>query len=139
MEPIEAAKKSKRKWIIFGAVIAAIAILVAIGPVFVTKYMRYKYISKYGDPKKMVRSEIMIKVKGIIKQSSDEKTVYLAGENGLFYVLFGSQTDELLKNTEQTATVFGKMYAPYEDETVEEHPVRLRIEVTNAGFPDLAS
>lgn len=135
MEPIDSAKKSKKKWIVFGTIIAALAILVAIGPVLVTKYMRHKYT----NPNNSVKSELMIKVKGVVKQSSDGKTVYLAGENGLFYVLFGENTNELLKNINKTATVFGNMYEPFTNEQVDEHPVRLRINVLNMGFPNLES
>jgi hypothetical protein len=133
---MESSKKSNRKWIIFGTIIAVLALLVAIGPVLVTKYMRNKYMKNNSNG---VRSELMIKVKGVIKQSSDEKTIYLAGENGLFYVLFGEQTDDLLKNVNQTATVFGNMYEPVKDEQIEGNPVRLRINVVNAGYPDLES
>ena len=131
---MESPRKSNKKWVAFGIIIAALAILVAVGPILITKYMRHKY----NNPKQHVRTEIMIKVKGVIKQSADEKTVYLAGENGLFYVLFGQLTGELLKNLGKTATVFGKMYDPLQDEPeIDGQPVRLRIEVANAGFPNL--
>ncbi|MCL1971567.1 MAG: hypothetical protein FWG57_01085 [Endomicrobia bacterium] len=131
---MESPRKSNKKWVAFGIIIATLAVLVAVGPIFITKYMRHKY----NDPKQHVRTEIMIKVKGVIKQSADEKTVFLAGENGLFYILFGPLTDDLLKNLGKTVTVFGKMYDPLQDEpTIDDQPVRLRIEVVNMGFPNL--
>ncbi|MCL2144691.1 MAG: hypothetical protein FWH43_06505 [Endomicrobia bacterium] len=134
MEPIGSAGKSKTKWIIFGAIIAVLAILVLVGPILFAKYMKHKYITKYS---KIVRSELMIKVKGVVKLTSDEKSVYLIGENGLFYVLFGEQESELMKNVEKEATVFGNIYEPLKDETIEGNPVRMRINVVNMGFPNL--
>lgn len=130
MDPL---RRGRKKWIIFGIIIAVLAALVAIGPVLVTRYMRYRY----DNPKYNVRGELMIKVKGIIKNSVDENRVYLAGDNGLFYVLTGDHTDELLKNIDNAAIVFGRMYRPEEGERIEGNPVRLRIDVTSMEFPDL--
>lgn len=134
---MEPSRKSNKKWIIFGIIITVLAIMVAIGPILVTRYMRYKTVR--DNNANTLRSELMIKVKGVVKQSSDDSSLYLAGENGLFYVLFGDQTDELVNNIGKTATVFGKLYEPQKDEQIDGNPVRLRIEVTNIGIPDLAA
>jgi hypothetical protein len=119
---MEPSKKSNKKWIIFGTIIASLALLIAIGPILVSKYMR-------AHPK-VVRTELMIKVNGIIKQA-ENKTIFLEGDNGRYYVLFGNKTDALLKSLNSSASVFGNIYEPVEGEMIENNPVRMRINVVN--------
>ncbi|MDR2426357.1 MAG: hypothetical protein LBD46_04155 [Endomicrobium sp.] len=131
---MEPSKKSNKKWIIFGIIIAVLAFLIAIGPILVTLYMKHKYVTNYS---KVVQSELMIKVKGVLKQSSDGKSVYLVGENGFFYALFGDKAEELMKNIGKKTTVFGNIYEPEEEQKIDGNSVRMRIEVVNMGFPNL--
>lgn len=128
---MEPSKKTNKKWIIFGTIIAVLAILVLIGPIFISQYMKNKYMKP-----NIVKSELMIKVKGELKQSLDGKTLYLAGQNGLFYVLFGEQSTEIAKNIDKTATVFGNIYEPHKDEQIDGSPVRMRINVVNIDYPE---
>ena len=64
------------------------------------------------------------------------KTLYLAGQNGLFYVLFGEQSTEIAKNIDKAATVFGNIYEPQKDEQIDGSPVRMRINVVNIDYTD---
>lgn len=128
---MEPSKKTNKKWIIFGTIIAVLAILVLIGPILISQYMKNKYMKP-----NIVRSELMIKVKGEVKQSLDGKTLYLVGQNGLFYVLFGEQSTEIAKNIDKAATVFGNIYEPQKDEQIDGSPVRMRINVVNIDYTD---
>ncbi|MCL2799800.1 MAG: hypothetical protein FWD54_05965 [Endomicrobia bacterium] len=132
---MEPSQKNKKKWIIFGVIIAVIAILILVVPLAVTKYMR----TKYPQPNNTVSRDLMIKVKGVIKQADDEnKTVYLEGsENGLYYVLFGDKLEELTQNMGKTLTVFGNIYEPEKDKTINDKPVRMRIKVVNYDTPGI--
>ena len=131
---MESSQKNKKKWIVFGVIIAVIAVLILLVPYAATKYMRAKYLKP-----NIVSSDLMIKVKGVIKQANDEdKTVYLEGsENGLYYVLFGDKLEELTENMGKTVTVFGNIYEPLKDKTINDRPVRMRINVVNYGTPDI--
>lgn len=130
-------QKRNKKWTIFGIIIAVLAVLIAITPVLITRYMRYQF----NNPKEPVTRKFMIKVKGTLKQASNGEiqVPYLAGENGFFYVLIGDKTEELLANTDKVATVFGNMYEPKDNERIAGNSVRLRIKVLNIGYPDLDS
>ncbi len=119
MEPV---KKSKKKWIIFGIVIAALAIIIAIGPIIVTKYM------EKAVPGKTMKSDLMLKVRGNVMQASDG-TIYLKGDNGLLYVLFGDKSDELMANLGENISVFGAIHIPFENETIDGEPIRMKLNV----------
>jgi uncharacterized protein YpmB len=125
MEP----SKSKKKWVIFGGVILFLAVLIAFGPVLMTRYMRAKTQTTQRT------AEFMIKVSGTIQQDGD--AVYLKGSNGLYYVLIGDQNGALLENLNKTVTVFGTIYEPNENETIAENPVRFRIGVVKFDLPTL--
>ena len=121
-------QKNKKKWIIFGVIIAVVAALILFVPYAYVKYMRAKYLKP-----NIVSSDLMIKVKGVIKRANDdEKTVYLEGsENGLYYVLFGDKLEELTGNVGKTASVFGNIYEPVKGKTINDKPIRMRIKVVN--------
>ncbi|MDR2192234.1 MAG: hypothetical protein LBO62_05095 [Endomicrobium sp.] len=125
MEPV----KSKKKWVIFGGIILFLAVLIAVGPVIITRYMR----AKTQAPQRT--ADFMIKVSGTIQQDGD--SVYLKGSNGLYYVLLGEQKDALLQNLNKTVTVFGTIYEPSEGETIAENPVRFKIGVAKFDLPSL--
>jgi len=126
---MEPSAKSKKKWIIFGAVIAVLALLIAVGPVLITRYMRSKASHQ-------INAELMIKVKGTIKKAQDS-TIYLAGDNNLYYILIGDYAEELAKNIDKKATIFGNIIVNNKDLKIEGNPVRMKIEVTNYGLPDI--
>ncbi len=126
MDPL---KKGRKKWLIPGVItVAVLAVLLLFGPVIITRYMN----NKTPD---IPQADFMMKVKGTIKSSNN--TVYLKGDNGLYYILIGDRLDELSKNLDKAATVFGNMYTPEEGEKVDGNPVRMKIEVINFGLPDL--
>ena len=125
MEP----SKSKKKWVIFGGVILFLAVLIAVGPVLITRYMR----GNTQAPQKT--AEFMIKVNGTIQKDGD--VVYLKGSNGLFYILIGDQQEALVANLDKVVTVFGTIYEPKESETIAGNPVRFKIGVVKFDFPAL--
>jgi hypothetical protein len=125
---MEPSINKKKKWIVFGVVIAVLAVLVAVGPVLVTKHMK--------SSQKPPVVEFMIKVKGTIqKQVADtsNKTdiIYLKGDNGLYYILVGNKLSNLSANIGKSVTVFGNIMVPEgpEDIKVNGKPVRMRIGV----------
>jgi len=122
MEP----SKSKKKWVI-GGIILCVAIFVAVGPVLMTRYMRPK-----TQTMRHHTADFMIKVSGTIQQDGD--SVYLKGNNGLYYVLIGEQTSALLENLDKVVTVFGTIYEPREGETIAGNPIRFKIGVVKFDF-----
>ena len=126
---MEPSQKSRRRWVIFGVIIAVLAFLIAVGPVLVTRHMRVK--------QSPVVSEFMIKVKGTLRLDADN-VLYLQGNNRLFYVLEADKPvkDAMLKEINKEATVFGNIMEP-ELDVIAGQPVRMQIFVTNFGVPDL--
>ncbi|MDR3111670.1 MAG: hypothetical protein LBU55_00650 [Elusimicrobiota bacterium] len=125
---------SKKRLVIFGIAIVFLAFFTAIFPMILAKYMRMSY-------KKVPAAEFMIKVKGIVKQSKNiEKTIYLQGDNGLYYVLTGDQTIQLQEYIGKTTTVFGNIMTPLnkegnkEQEFIDKNPVRMRVSVIRFEF-----
>ncbi|MDR2067056.1 MAG: hypothetical protein LBP57_04400 [Endomicrobium sp.] len=127
---------TKKKWIVLGVIIAIVAILVAVGPVIIAKYMRSSKPMQNSITSST--AEFMIKVKGVIKEDRAKKLVYLKGDNGLYYVLVGDKLEQIKKSLNKRATVFGNILAPEElleedaeKTTIEGNPVRMRISVVN--------
>jgi len=116
--------KNNKKWIIFGSVIFILAVLVAVGPILVTKYMR----NKWQNSPKYKTSDILLNVTGTLKLSSRGE-VYLAGDNKMFYIIENISKDDLDSNLEKKVSVTGKMKMPEGDITVDANPVRLYISV----------
>jgi hypothetical protein len=119
-------KKNKtKKWIVFG-IVAVIAVLIAVVPALVGK--------RNKEWKKPPSVDFMIKVTGTIKQAKDE-TLYLKGDNNLYYILLGDKTSELLNNKDKRATVFGNIIvtsdvaAGIDNTKVDGNSVRMRISV----------
>lgn len=130
MEPV---KKSNKKWIIFGIIIAVLAVIIAIGPVLLTRYMR----SKTPKP---TTADLMIKVSGIIKENVNQFGFiepYLLGDNGLYYLLIGDMHYELTQNIDAKATVFGNIVYAGPNEKIGDNPMRMKINVINFGMPTL--
>jgi len=127
MEP----SRNKKKWVIFGGIILFLAVLAAVGPVIITKYMRAKTQTTQKS------ADFMIKVSGTVQKDGD--TVYLKGNNGLYYVLIGDRKNALLENLDKFVTVFGTIYEPKEGETIAENPVRFKIGVVKFDLPVLNS
>lgn len=81
-------------------------------------------------------AEFMIKVKGVIKEDTAKKLVYLKGDNGLYYVLVGDKLEQIKESLNKRATVFGNILAPQlkegaEKTTIAGNPVRMSISVLN--------
>jgi len=126
----------EKKWVIFGVIIALLAALILGVPYFAAKYMRTKYLKS-----NVVSSDLMVKVKGVIKQAqgeNEDKILFLEGsENGLYYVLFGDRVEELSENIGNIVTIFGNIYQPAQDEMINDKPIRMRVKVVNFGVPDM--
>ncbi|WP_413854416.1 hypothetical protein [Candidatus Ruminimicrobium bovinum] len=114
----------KNKWIIFGVVIFILAVLVAVGPILVTKYMR----NKWQNSPKYKTSYVLFNVNGTLKLSSQGE-VYLAGDNKMFYIIEDISEEDKNNNLEHKVSVTGKMKMPEGDVTVDGNPVRLYISV----------
>ena len=126
MEPI---KKINNKWVIFGAVIAILAIIILIGPIIVKKHFQSTIQGK------TMYADVMLKVRGTIMQSAEDGVIYLKGDNGLYYILFGDKSEEMLENLGKNVSVFGAVHAPFIDEdTVDGHPLRMKLDVANIEF-----
>ena len=78
----------------------------------------------------------IIKVTGTIKQTKDN-TLYLKGDNNLYYILLGDKLTDLVKNKDKKATVFGNIIVNddvakgTDNVKIESNPVRMRIGVVN--------
>ncbi len=117
------------KWIIIGSIILVLAILIAVAPILVTKYMR----SKWENSPNYKVSHLLMNVSGILQKAQDS-TLYIKGNNNLYYVL-----EDVKENVDDKVgakcTVIGKMRKPAEDEMVDGNPVRLFIGVNKLMFP----
>ncbi|MBR4632483.1 MAG: hypothetical protein IKO48_04100 [Elusimicrobia bacterium] len=118
------------KWVVIGSIIFIVAILFAVGPFLVTKYMR----AKWQDGPKYKVSNMLMNVSGELKISAD-KVYYLKGDNGLFYVLEDVKQDISEHNNEKCSVV-GKFRQALNDETIDGNPVRLFIGVDRLVFKD---
>jgi hypothetical protein len=125
MEPKK--KAGKKKWIIYCA-IAVIVVLIAIIPAIIGKH--------YKQWKSPPSVDFMIRVTGTIKQAKDN-TIYLKGDNNLYYILLGDKLSDLQKNKDKKATVFGNIIVNddvakgIDNTKIEGNPLRMRIGVVN--------
>jgi hypothetical protein len=117
------------KWIIVGSIVLVLAVLIAVGPILVTKYMRTKW---ENSPSYKV-SNLLMKVSGQLLMAQDKKTLYVKGDNNLYYVLEG-----LIENLDdkigESCSVLGKMRMPAENDTVDGNKVRMFIGVNKIMF-----
>jgi hypothetical protein len=118
------------KWIVIGCIIAILAILVAVGPMIVMKYMR----TKWASGKHYQTTALLMNVSGELKKASDN-TFYLKGNNGLFYVLEGIEQD-VSSNIDKSCSVIGEFREAKNKETIDGNPVRLFIGVKKLIFKD---
>lgn len=122
--------KKNTKWIIIGSIVFVLAILVAVGPILVTKYMR----TKWQDSVKYKTSNILMKVSGIL-QKTDDNIFYLKGDNDSYYVL-DNVKEEILDKIGQHCSVLGKMRLPKGEETIVGNKIRLFLGVQKITFDD---
>ena len=125
---METNKNKSKKFMIFGVIIFILAVLVAVGPILVTKYMR----NKWENAPKYKTSYILINVSGTLKMSSRNE-LYLAGDNKMFYIIENMSQDDINDNLGKKVTITGKMKMPEGDVTVDGNPVRLYISVEKIG------
>jgi hypothetical protein len=125
MEPKK--KMGKKKWILFGAIVIIVALIATI-PAIIGK--RHK---QWENPPSV---DFMVKVTGTIRQAKDN-TIYLKGDNNLYYILLGDKLLDLQENKDKKATVFGNIMVNdnvakgIDDTEIEGNPVRMRIGVVN--------
>ncbi len=117
------------KWIILGSIVFVLAILVAVGPMMVMKYMR----AKWESGKHYQTSALLMSVSGELKKSSSENAYYLRGENGLFYVLEEIKQD-ISGNIGESCSVIGEFREAKNKETIDGNPVRLFMGVKKIVF-----
>ncbi len=118
------APKKNTKWIIFGSIIFVLAVLIAVGPILVTKYMRAKWqnVPKYNV------TNLMMKVEGKLLLSQDN-IAYLAGNNNLYYILENLSEDDINNYLNKNCFVLGKIATPKEGTKIEGNDVRMIITV----------
>lgn len=121
---MDTTQKKNTKWVVFGSIVLILAVLIAVGPILITKYMR----SKWQNGPKYKTSNLMMKVDGKLQISKDN-IPYLAGNNGSFYVLENLKENNIQENINKDCSVFGTMRIPKEGETIDGKSVRLFIGV----------
>lgn len=126
------APEKSKKLFIFGSIILFLALLIAFGPIMVAKYVRNKDAKLAQELK---RSHMKMKVKGVLKMSTDGK-LYLLGENKRIYLIIGPLSDELTKKVDETTTIFGAMVQAL-GVKIDDNDVRMIISVEKYGTPDL--
>jgi hypothetical protein len=128
---MEPSTNTKKKWVILGIIIAVLAILVAVGPVIISKYMRSS--KPMQGTISSSTAEFMIKVKGVIKEDTAKELLYLKGDNGLYYILSSDDPDQIKSNLNKHATIFGNILAPKNEaeqvNIIDGNSVRMSIEV----------
>lgn len=116
-------KKSNVKWIVIGSIIFILAILVAVGPFLLKKYM----VTKWQTSGHYRTVNVMMNVNGTFKMA--ENTPYLLGDNGKYYVLENLKLDNLQEYIDSRCSIIGEVRKPKNNETVAGNPVRLFVEV----------
>lgn len=124
------ASKKNTKWIIFGSIIFILAVLIAVGPVLVTKYMR----AKWQNTSSYKVSNLLINVMGKLQVSNDN-IYYIKGDNGLFYVVENLKHD-LSDKVNENCSIICKFREAKNNETIDGNPVRLFVDVQKFVFMD---
>ena len=118
------ASKKNTKWVIFGSIIFVLAVLIAVGPILLTKYMR----AKWQDAPKYSTSSLLIKVEGKLLLSEDEDP-YLLGNNGLYYLLEDLSEGNIENYLNKDCFVLGKIISANPNEYIGDNDVRMIISV----------
>jgi len=124
------ASKNSTKWIVIGSIVFVLALLIAVGPILFSKYMRAKWENR---PNYKV-SNVLMNVSGQLCISKDN-IFYLKGDNNLYYVLENINQD-INDKIGQNCNVLGKMRVAKNNETIDQNPVRLFVGVTRITFKD---
>lgn len=122
------ASNKNTKWIVIGSVILVLAILIAFGPILVTKYMR----AKWENTNHYKFNEMLMNITGELSVSKDN-IFYLKGDNNLYYVL-ENMNQEISDRVGQHCSVLGKVRTPKNNETIDNNSVRLFVGVNKIVF-----
>ncbi|MBR3627820.1 MAG: hypothetical protein IKN42_03105 [Elusimicrobia bacterium] len=125
--------KKNTKWIVIGCIVFIIAILVAVGPILVTKYMR----AKWQNAPKYKTNNLLMNVIGTLQKTEDDK-IYLKGDGEKpFYYVLNNVDNEIYNKVGQHCSVLGKMKIPKDkNETIDGKPIRLFLFVQKIKFDD---
>ena len=129
---MEKEANKSRKWVILGSIVFIIALLIAVGPLLVTKYMR----AKWQNGPRYKTSALLMSVKGTLLLSED-KTPYILGNNELYYLLKNLKEEDLNNYLNKTCFVLGKMSSP-KDKKIDGHDVRMVISVDKISETDFS-
>ena len=127
---MEKAPKKNTKWIIIGSIVFILAILVAVGPMLIMKYMR----TKWGTVRHYTTSALLINVAGELKKTADNN-YYVKGDNGAFYALENIEQD-ISNYVDGKCSIIGKFREAKNGETVDGNPVRLFVGIKQIVFKD---
>lgn len=130
---MDTAPKKNTKWIIFGSVVIVFALLIAVGPVLLTKYMR----AKWEDTPKYRTSYLLMSVEGKLLLSEDN-VPYLLGDN-LYYLLENLSEEDINKYLDKECFVLGKIVSPEPEEKIDGNDVRMILsvdEIRDIDSPD---
>lgn len=122
--------KKNTKWIVIGSIIFVLALLIAVGPILFSKYMRAKW---ENTPKYKV-SNLVMNVSGQIKKSNDG-IYYLMGDNKQYYILENFKED-LSGKINEKCSVMGIFRLPQGEEEIDGHSVRLFLTPKEIRFAD---
>jgi len=125
--------KKNRKWIIFGSIIFVLAVLIAVGPILVTKYMR----AKWQDVPKHKVTALLMKVEGMLLLSKDN-VPYLAGNNNLYYVLENLREEDVNNYLNKDCFVLGKIASPKKGVKIDDNDIRMIITVDKISETDFS-
>jgi|GEM_PF-1977090 len=120
----ETKSSANKKWFVFGSIIVIIAISVAVAPVLVSKYMK----AKWQDGPKYKVKNVLMNVDGKLKLAKND-SVYLAGDNELYYFVENPDKFEMKKYIDQKVSLIAKMRIPKEGDNIDGHPIRLFLTV----------
>ena len=122
--------KKNTKWIVIGSIVFILALLVAVGPILFSKYMK----SKWGNTPHYKVSNLIMSVSGQLQKSNDN-VFYLAGDNKQYYVLENLKED-LSDKVNEKCSIMGAFRLPENDEQIDGHSVRLFLTPKQIRFSD---